>query len=143
MAEIDVSVDNDGGAAFESESLTEALSALLSAEGRVELSRVTANLAYVDAQVLRDAGFSLRFNMSRLEVLLESIDPDLRLVQPLAASTGRQDLSAPTVAPGDFSAYLSMASNFEYSEGQFDEGFRNPDVLAFGAIRAGRFALQY
>ena len=143
LGEIEVSVDASGDALLESHSLTEVISPLLSPLGLERLAQAIGTDPYVGTERLAEAGIELRFDMSSLQVDVESIAPSLRLVQELATSNDRFGRAPPTIEASDFSAYMSLAANLEYTEGQFADGLRDPDILGFGAMRIGRFALQY
>lgn len=142
LGEVLVKVGADGAPQFELETLTAVLSPLLSEAGIDKLVGTAGGAEYVSADQLKAAGFDLRFDISSLEVVIDSLDPTLLKIVELGNSR-EPNLFRPTVDPAGFSMYTTFAGNFEYAEGEFSEGLRNPDILAFGGVRAGRFALEY
>lgn len=143
IGEIEASVDRSGVARFESASLTRVFEPFLSETGRAQLARARGTSPFVAPSTLQDFGFDIRFDMGQLEVVVESIRTELLLAVDLPSAQDRVQQLEPTIAAADFSAYLNLAGTFEYSEGDQGEGFRNPEILAFGTARAGQYALQY
>lgn len=143
LGELEVWVLPDGSARFGSASLRNALLPLLSQTGVDALDQAIGGQEFVEEAPLTAAGFVLRFDMSRLEVVLDSIDPSLRTILDLDSARSGYEAAPPTVDAAGFSAYLTLAGNFEYAERETGADFTEPDVLAFGAMRAGRFGLEY
>lgn len=143
IGEAEVSVSPNGDARFESLSISRILEPLLSESGKVRLAEAIGTSTFIDEARLKEYGFQLDFDMGQLEVVVESIDPELQQVVGLASSNNRFDQLPPTVDQAGFSAYLNLAGNFDYTDGVNDSGLRDPDILGFGAIRSGRFAIQY
>lgn len=142
LGEILVMVGTDGAPQFELETLAAVLAPLLSEPAVEKLVGTAGGAEYVSADQLKAAGFDLRFDISSLEVVIDSLDPTLLKIVELGNSR-EANLFRPTVDPAGFSMYTTFAGNFEYAEGEFSDGLRNPDILAFGGVRAGRFALEY
>ena len=143
IGEIEASVTRDGAVQYESFSLVRVLEPLVSDAGKGKLASAIASEPFVGPDRLREYGFDLAFDMARLEVVLVGISTDLLLAQRLPTSRNPVQQLAPTIEAADFSAYLNLAGSFEYNEGIGEGGLRNPEILAFGAARMGRFGLHY
>lgn len=118
---------------IETSTLRTQLITILNDAGIEVLDQVIAGRPYILSEELAAAGFEIRFDENRLEVVVDTINGEYRPV----ASLGQEDYqsateSLPTVEPADFSAYVNFNTNFDYSS---IEGVRNPEVFVFGAAR--------
>lgn len=148
LGEINVEIDGEGTVRYDRLTLLSLLGPLLSVDGKARIAEAlaadgTAD-AYVSPRVLGDAGIALLFDMSRLEVQLQSLAPELTPVIDLDSRSRRLEERPPTIQPAGFSAYMNFAGSLDYLDSPTD-GSRvsNPDIVAFGAARMGDFALQY
>lgn len=140
LSDVVVQVHPDGSIAMESRSLTAALTSLLTEEGVRRLEETIAGDPFVTSGEMLAGGFDLEFSMSRLELVVNSIDPRLRPVQPLR---GRQEERAPlepSMKPAAFSAYLNTNVNLIHRD---DEGTLPPDVFLFGTVRYKNVVFEY
>ncbi|MFU7527626.1 fimbria/pilus outer membrane usher protein [Qipengyuania sp. ASV99] len=148
LGEINVEIDGDGSVRYDRFTLLSLLGPLLSVDGKARIAEALAADAtaepFVSPRVLADAGVALQFDMSRLEVQLQSLAPELTPVIDLDARNRRLEDRPPTIQPAGFSAYMNFAGNLDYLDSP-TEGSRvsSPDIIAFGAARMGNFALQY
>ena len=143
VGEIEVAASLSGDVQFDSKSVVAILEPILSENGVARLSSVTDGRQFIYPAALREVGIDIVFDLSQLEVRIVGIETGLLKVTSLAGSALSLDEDPPTVEPAGFSAYLNLAGNFEYLDGGLDTGLQNPDILGFGTIRAGRFALEY
>lgn len=138
--EVLVQVQPDGGIAVGSDSLRREMAPLLNEAGRRALEGAIAGEPFVSPTRLGAAGFVLRFDQSRLELVLETINPTLRPVETIGdGPQGIVGESVPPIAPADFSAYLNVNLNLDYSA---ETNLRNPDLFLFGAARYGGVVLE-
>lgn len=144
LGEIGVEIDSDGTARFERFSLLSLLGPLLSDEGKATLSGALAEDTYISARMLDDAGVTARFDMARLEVVLENLSPDLVPVVDLDARNRRLEDRPPTIQPAGFSAFMNVAASLDYLDSPtIGSQLQDPELVAFGAARMGNFALLY
>lgn len=140
LSDVIVQIGPDETIAIESQSLHAELSLLLTETGKVRLDEVIAGDPFVSPAELQVAGFDVGFDMARLELTVNAIDPALRPVEPLR---GRRDIGEsrlPTIEPAGFSAYLNTSVNLIYSD---QEGVVPPDLFLFGAARYRDVVLEF
>ncbi len=144
LGEIEVEIDAAGAARFERFTLLRTLGPILSDEGRAKLSEDLVDTDYISARALSELGIEMRFDMSRLEVVIGRLDTNLLPVVDLESRNRRLEDREPTIQPSGFSTFLNVAGNFEYVDNDgFGTSTPDPDIIAFGATRIGDFALQY
>ncbi len=140
LSDVIVQVDPGGSVAIESQSLRAELGLLLTEEGILRLDRAIAGDPFVTPAELQAAGFDLAFDMDRLELTVNAIDPTLRPVEPLPGHGEYNEPLLPTVPPAGFSAYLNSSVNLLYRD---QEGVVAPDVFLFGAARYRDVVLEF
>lgn len=141
LGDVFVQVAPDGAVAIESASLETELARLLNEAGIVRLQEALAGTPFVTPAELKAAGFDIGFDMSRLELVVVSIDATYRPVEPLRGR--RMDDAGPdlsTIAPAKFSAYLNTSVNLIHRE---NGGAAVPDVFLSGAARYRNVVLEY
>jgi outer membrane usher protein len=131
----DVLIEIEPGAptSFETTSLRVQLASLLNEKGIEALDQTIASRAYIGSDELASAGFEIRFDENRLEVVVESISGEYRPVSSLGREeyqSARDSLTA--IKPAGFSTYLNFNTNLDYSS---QDNFRNPEVFVSGAAR--------
>ncbi|MBC2778760.1 fimbria/pilus outer membrane usher protein [Parasphingopyxis marina] len=128
-----IQVAANGDVAYESVSLRREVESLLNDAGRQRLDNALSGSIFVSPETLAAAGFEIRFDQNRLEIVVDNIDGDFRPVGTLGTPSRQQTVSPlPTIEPADFSAFLNINGNFDYDE---TEGMRNPEIYVFGATR--------
>ncbi len=132
LSDVIVQIDPDGSIAIESQSLRSELSRLLTEPGIVRLDETIAGDPFVTTSELQIAGFDVSFDMARLELTVNAIDPTLRPIEPLRGRSQNSDRLLPSAQPANFSAYLNTSVNFIYRD---QDGVVPPDVFLFGAAR--------
>jgi outer membrane usher protein len=138
LGDVLVEVAPDHSIRFESESLRRQLARVLNPSGLEQLAAAISGAQFVAASDLEARGIVLRYSPSRLEVLVEQIDTRLRTLQTIGERP--VESAAPAEPPANFSAYLNLIVNAEYSNSA--SGFRPPDINIFGAARLGGFVLE-
>lgn len=132
LGDVIVQVDPDGSIAIESQSLRAELGRLLTEAGILRLDEAIAGEPFVTPAELQAAGFDVAFDMARLELVVETIDPALRPIEPLVGGSEREEPLLPTIQPAGFSAYLNTNVNLLYRD---QGGIEPPDIFLFGAAR--------
>lgn len=141
LNEVLVQVAPDGAVAIDAQSLKREVAPLLNAAGLDRLNQAIGGNAFVSPDQLKAAGVAVSFDLSKLELVLDSIDASLRPVQSIAGSEIRPSTRlAPNLEPAPFSAYLNTTLNFDYVEGT---GLRAPDLFMFGAARYDGVVLEF
>ncbi|TRD11283.1 hypothetical protein FGU71_05090 [Erythrobacter insulae] len=120
-------------ASFETVSLRSELIPLLNDRGIDKLDQTISGRQYISGTELSEAGFQISFDESRLEVAVTFIAGEYRPV----SSLGREDYESaqqtlPSIQPAEFSAYLNLNTNFDYSS---QEGLLTPEIFLLGAAR--------
>lgn len=139
LGDVLVQISSSGQIAFESQSLRRELQPLLNDAGRKHLDDTLGAEIFIGAETLAAAGFTIRFDQNRLELVIESIDGRYRPVGTLGMSGRDIDQSPlPTVSPADFSAFVNLNGNFDY----VDDRAQNPELYIFGATRYKNAVLE-
>ena len=112
LSDVIVQIDPDGSIAIESQSLRSELSRLLTEPGIVRLDETIAGDPFVTTSELQIAGFDVSFDMARLELTVNAIDPTLRPIEPLRGRSQNSERLLPSAQPANFSAYLNTSVNF-------------------------------
>ena len=140
LSNVIVQADADGSALIESQSLRAELSQLLTDAGILRLDEAIAGDPFVTPAELRAAGIEVAFDMARLELTIQAIDPSLRPTLPLLGRSERPEPLLPSAEPARFSAYLNTTANFVYRD---SDGVEPPDVFLFGAARYRDVVLEF
>ncbi len=135
-----VQVDPDGSVAVESQSLRTELGRLLTETGIRRLDETIAGDPFVTQAELKAGGFDIGFDMGRLELMVNGIDPELRPIEPLFGGNEYEEPLLPAMNPADFSAYLNSSVNLIYRD---EGGVVAPDVFLFGAARFRDVVLEF
>ena len=141
LGDVLIEVDPEQRVRLESRTLLAELSPLLNDEGREAVGTVLAGRDYVEPADLVPIGLDLRFDRSRLALLVGTIPGQFRPVRALGRE-GRDDAlpNLPVLEPADFSAYLNINTNLDYAS---DTDFRDPDFFLSGAARFADVVLEY
>lgn len=140
LSDVIVQASTDGSVAIERQSLQAALNPLLTQDGRRRLDSIVADSPHVSSAQLLAGGFDLAFSMSRLELVVNSIDPTLRPIQPLRGYREQPVPLAPSLIPADFSAYLNTSVDLVHRD---QDGVTPPDVFLLGAARYRGVVFEY
>lgn len=140
LSDVIVQISADESVAIESQSLRAEMSLLLTENGKARLDEAIAGDPFVSPAELQVAGFDVGFDMARLELTVNAIDPTLRPVEPLRGRREIGESRLPTIEPAGFSAYLNTSANLIYSE---QEGVVPPDLFLFGAARYRDVVLEF
>lgn len=140
LGDVAVQVEGNGAVVIESESLERQLVLLLNDAGIERLRSTIAGNPFVTPTQLRDNGFDITFDMSRLELRVDMIDAALRPIEPLRGRTEGAERMLPAIEPAGFSAYLNTTANLLYRD---VGGTAPPDVFLFGAARYRNVVLEY
>ncbi len=140
LNDVIVQIEPDGTIAIESQSLRDELSRLLTDAGVSRLDDTIGGDPFVTSDELLAAGFDVAFDMSRLELSVNSIDPTLRPVEPLRGRREQRDPLLPSIAPAGFSAYLNTNVNMIYRD---EDGLVPPEIFLFGAARFRDVVLEF
>ncbi|WP_300379047.1 fimbria/pilus outer membrane usher protein [Henriciella sp.] len=139
LNDVIVQVQPDGTTAIESQSLQAELSQLLTDTGVRRLDDIIGGDPFVSSEDLAAGGFDITFSMSRLELVVNAIDPTLRPVEPLRGRREQRAPLQPSIEPAGFSAYLNTNVNLVHR----DQGDSTPpDVFLLGAMRYRNVVLE-
>lgn len=133
-----VRVFPDGKAEIHRQSLIDIISPLLRLEARTALENELASTPFVSFEQVAAAGITLRYDASRLEVVIERIEPSLRETQLLGFATASE--VSITSQPERFSTYLNLSADITSID--FDT-IETPALLAFGAVRYNDFVFEF
>jgi len=139
LGDVIVQVESDETIAIESTSLRAELGRLLTEDGIRRLDETIAGDPFVTAAELAAGGFDVEFDLSRIELEVVRIDPDLRPIQPLYGTRREVAEPMPTMEPAGFSAFINANVNFIY---RGEEGVVPPDIFLFGAARARGLVIE-
>ena len=131
LGDVLVQVDPAGAVAIESQSLRTELSRLLTDVGILRLDETIAGEPFVTPAELEAAGFEVSFDVGRLQLTVNAIDPTLRPIEPLRGRRENAEQLLPSIEPAGFSAYLNTSANLIYR----DRGGLAADAFLFGAAR--------
>jgi len=135
---VQVSLDNT--IMFEGESLRRELSIFLNDDGRARLDEVLGADIFVDAVRLSTAGFDVRFDQNRLELVVDRIDGRYRPSGTLGLARDRSaGMHLPTIQPAEFSAFMNFNANLDYEN---VDGLQKPELYVFGAARYQNVVLE-
>lgn len=140
LGDVIVQVLPDESTAVDSQSLRAELSRLLTETGLLRLDEAIAGHPFVTLAELQAAGFDVDFDMARLELTVNAIDPTLRPVEPLGGRSQDSETLLPSISPANFSAYLNTSVNLLYRD---QEGVVSPDIFLFGAARYRQVVVEF
>ena len=140
LGDVVVQVEPDGAIAIETQSLRNELGRLLNEAGLERLDESIAGDPFVTPAELSTAGFDIGFDMARLELTVNSIDPALRPVEPLRGRSESTEVLLPSMEAARFSAYLNTSVNLIYRD---RDGIVPPDVFLFGAARYRDIVVEF
>lgn len=141
LGDVTIEVRGQEWVSVERVGITRELDPLLNDEGRAALQAATGDREMVDPELLRQAGFELEFDSGQLQLVINSIRPDLRVLRSLGADRGVRDkLQLRTIAPASFSSYLNITTNYDYDT---RSGSGSPDFFFDGATRIQGFVIEY
>lgn len=135
-----IQIDPDETVAMESETLRTELVPLLTEAGIARLDEAIAGDPFVTETRLKNFGFDVAFDIGRLELAVNAIDPKLRPVQSLLGDSDYEEPLLPAMEPASFSAYVNGNVNLIYRE---ETGVLAPDVFLFGAARYQDVVLEF
>ena len=138
---VEVGASGTGPTLVEASTFRRQMVDLLTEDGLAVLDDTIAGERFVGLDRLSEAGFAVRFDQNRLELVLDLIRGEYRPVGSLGQS--RQVSSSeplPTIQPADFSAYMNVNANFDYSE---RDGADVPGFFIFGAARHRNIVLEF
>ncbi|RJF93373.1 hypothetical protein D3876_03255 [Sphingomonas cavernae] len=124
-------VYSDGRVRYDRTSLIERIGPILSENGRAQLEASLPRTEFLTPEEVAQAGITLKYNSSLLEIAVDQIDPAMMAVQSIGEAFRNNPIPV-TQQPQDFSAYLNIVSDFRLTD--FKE-FEDPGVLLFGAAR--------
>jgi len=139
LNEVFVRLDQHGNFEIDSASFSNQLRPVLNYEGRQVLEAALSGRDYVDADTLKQFGILVSFDMGRLSLVLDAIDPVLIPSERLVSAAQREQ-AQPTLEPAGFSAYLNANAAATYREGS---DMRPPEIFLDGAMRFGGVVLEY
>ncbi len=137
----EVSVDSQGEVSVDAASLRRELSNRLNEAGQIALDAAINGRPVVETKDLQTAGFELQYNPKQLWLSVNSIKPEFLPVQQLgqtAPSNSRLELK--TAEPANFSTYMNVTGNFDYSTRSSGD---KPDFFFDGATRVGGVVVEY
>lgn len=140
LGDVVVQVEPDGTIAIESQSFRTEMGQLLNDAGIRRLDEAIAGDPFVTTAELAAAGFDVGFDMGRLELTVNSIDPALRPIEPLRGRTESTEVLLPSMEPARFSAYLNTSVNLIYRD---RDGIVSPDIFLFGAARYRDIVVEF
>lgn len=141
LGDVLVQLSPDGASAIETQSLRAEMGSLLNDLGRQRLEEAIAGRPYIAEAELQTAGFTIRFDQTRLEVVVEQIEGSLRPAEVLGDAQPTEPANyLPTIEASEFSAYLNINANLDYQE---TLGLQNPDLFFSGAARYQNVVLEY
>jgi len=143
LGEIQILVEPSGRVEVDGNSLFAIIEPLLSDTGKERYRASIDGAQFFAPEIVSDAGIDVVFDSSQLELRIVSIDPDIQNSIGIGSDRNRTDQLPPTIAPADFSAYLNLGGSLDYLEGSAGSELRNPEIIGFGAARAGDFGLLY
>lgn len=130
-----------GETRIERESLRLQLAQLLNEDGLRALDDVLGSAPFVTPARLAAAGFPVRFDDGRLELVVETLAGEYRPVSSLGGERYSPIPSElPTIEPAEFSAYMNINANLDYSD---SDGADEPSFFAFGAARYRDVVLEF
>ena len=133
LGDIMIEVEPGGPVSFDAESLRRQLLDLLNEQGVAAIEKAIAGRDYISAKDLAAAGFGVRFDENRLEVVVDTISGDFRPVSSLVGEEYQRSRDTlPTVQPAGVSAYMNFNTNLDYSS---QDNLRKPEIFMFGAAR--------
>ncbi len=128
----------DGRIEIERQSLINGIERFIREEEREAVFFSLPDTPYLTPEVISETGVVIRYDPSRLEIVIERIDPTLQAVQALGLDDQRE---VPiTSQPERFSAYLNVTGDFSVLD--FDQ-FETPAAIVFGAIRYDNFVFEF
>lgn len=138
LNDVFIRANSEGRFDVDAQSLGAELRPLLNEAGNRWLTDLLAGKLFVTPDMLRTAGISVSFDLSRLELVIDDIDPDMIPVQPFESGNRPQPLPL-TMEPARFSAYLNSNVGFIYRD---DDGLVAPEIFFSGAARYGKVVVE-
>ena len=128
----------DGRVEIERQSLIDGIERFIREEERDAVFFSLPDTPYLTPEAISETGVIVRYDPSRLEVVIDRIDPTLQAIQSLGFENERE---VPiTSQPERFSAYLNVTGDFSVLD--FDE-FETPAAIVFGAVRYDNFVFEF
>lgn len=121
----------DGTVLFDRASLIDRLSPLLSSEGQVRFAGALANTPKVSIADVENAGVTLVYDSSELQIRVERIEGGMAASQSLGDAV-RFSLPPTTLEPEKFSAYVNLIGDLRVTD--FEE-FETPGLIIQAATR--------
>lgn len=132
LGDVLVRISSVGGLTYEVQSLRQQLEPQLNDEGRKRLLEILGSSTFIDSDSLAAAGFEIRFDQGRLELVIVNIDGRYRPTGVIGMTArDNSDSNLTLIAPANFSAFLNLNGNFDYDE----DGAQSPELYVFGAAR--------
>lgn len=120
------------------QSLLDIIEPLLRTEARRALESDLPATPFVSFEQVAATGITLRYDASRLEIVIERIEPSLRETQLLGFATASE--VSITSQPERFSTYLNLSADITSVDFNTVE---TPALLAFGAARYDDFVFEF
>lgn len=140
LGDVMLEMEPNGEPLFDGASLAQQIASLLNEIGKQRLAETIAGRAFVSAGDLATAGIEIRFDKTRLEIVVDRIAGEYRPTGTLGQTAPNSSrITLPTTEPADFSAYMNFNTNLEYSE---QDGVEKPEVFVFGAARFQNIVLE-
>lgn len=128
----------DGRAEIDRQSLLANIAPLLKIDARSALERNLPETPFVSLEQVAAAGVTLRYDSSRLEIVIDRIDPSIREAQLLGFIAAAE---VPiTSQPEKFSAYVNLMADITSID--FDS-VETPAMLVNGAVRYNNFVFEF
>lgn len=138
FGEITAEVVVDGTIRYDRQAVIDKLAQFLTTDGQTRFAAALPATPMVSPAELEQAGVTLVYDSSRLEVRIERIDPQMIKARVLG-DVARFSQPPISLQPQEFSAYLNMIGDFRVED--FSE-FQTPAVVLQGAIRYKGFVLE-
>lgn len=138
-ADITAQVSPDGNILYERESITLAMRTLIDSTKFARFIESLPDDRLVAPAQLVDAGLTLRYNPSRLEVVIERLDPSLVSLSVLGTPLSSNEIPI-TIDPEEFSAYLNIIGDIRVTD---FEALEEPGAVLVGAVRIQNLVLEF
>lgn len=138
QGEVTAEVSTDGSIRYDRQTIIERLSPFLTSDGQTRFANALPATPFVTPAEIEQAGVTLVYDSSKLEVRVERIDAKMLKAQSIG-DAGRYTRPEVSLQPQEFSAYLNMIGDLRV------EDFSNvdtPGVVLQGAIRYKGFVLE-
>lgn len=128
----------DGTIRYDRQAIVDKLAPFLTTDGNTQLAAALPATPFVTPAEIEQAGVTLVYDASKLEVRIERIDPKIMKTRVLG-DVSRFSQPPISLQPKDFSAYLNMIGDFRVED---FKDFATPAVVLQGAIRYQGFVLE-